>query len=84
MEDSGIGIPFDQQDEIFKLFVENNKDKNSMTGVGLGLSYCKMVTQSMNGDIKCTSIPNKGTIFDFYISVFCKITDKGLSDEQQI
>lgn len=56
------------------MFSENNKSKYTNTGVGLGLSYCKMVVQQMDGDIHCTSIPNKGTSFDFYIKVGCKNT----------
>ena len=47
--------------------------------MGLGLSYCKMVTQCMGGDIECRSNPKQGTIFDFYVNVDCKHEDKGLS-----
>jgi K+-sensing histidine kinase KdpD len=61
------------------LFGDLNKNKNSVTGVGLGLSYCKMVTQCMGGDIECRSNPKQGTIFDFYVNVDCKHEDKGLS-----
>ena len=38
----------------------------------------------MNGDIKCISTPNKGTIFDFYINVICKDNDNGLSDTEHL
>ena len=51
--------------------------------MGLGLSYCKMVTQSMDGDIECRSNPNQGTTFDFYVSVICRNDDKGLSLSEQ-
>ncbi len=50
-----------------------------MTGVGLGLSYCKMVIACMGGDIECRSNPKKGTIFDFFVKVECSKDDKGLS-----
>ena len=55
-----------------------------MTGVGLGLSYCKMVTQCMGGDIKCRSIQCKGTCFDFYVSAACNPDDKGFSQIEHL
>ena len=72
------------QEQIFELFGDLKKDRNSVTGVGLGLSYCKMVTQVMGGDIECRSSPNKGTIFDFYVNVECNNEDKGLSSIEQL
>lgn len=38
----------------------------------------------MNGDIKCISEPDKGTVFDFYINVICKTNDKGLLDKEHL
>jgi K+-sensing histidine kinase KdpD len=49
------------------------------TGVGLGLAYCKMVVEKMNGIIKCVSQENKGTLISFFISVEASHDDHGLS-----
>ena len=56
VEDSGKGISDEKQENIFKLFGQKIKKYDySNTGVGLGLSYCKMVIQHMGGEIKCHS-----------------------------
>ena len=49
------------------------------TGVGLGLAYCKMVVEKMNGSIKCVSDEGKGTLMTFFISVKANYDDEGLS-----
>ncbi len=49
------------------------------TGVGLGLSYCKMVIEKMNGEIECVSAEGRGTLISFYVTVKCSLEDKGLS-----
>ena len=52
--------------------------------MGLGLAYCKMVVEQMNGDIDCQSELGKGTIISFYIAVGSKKEDKGLSKSKDI
>jgi signal transduction histidine kinase len=38
------------------MFGQNQKKGSyENTGVGLGLAYCKMVTDKMHGDIECNS-----------------------------
>ena len=56
VEDTGIGISEEQQQQMFQLFgkVKKSNDYNS-TGVGLGLTYCKNVIQHMDGEIFCDS-----------------------------
>lgn len=36
-------------------------------GVGISLSMCKQICQKLNGDIYCTSIKNKGSVFTFHV-----------------
>ena len=60
---------------------QQKKGSYENTGVGLGLAYCKMVTEKMNGEIECISAENKGTIISFYITAKCSFDDHGLSKE---
>lgn len=55
-KDSGSGILIKDQERIFEAYYTS-----SNTGIGLGLAFCKDVMESINGDIKCESKPNKGT-----------------------
>ena len=58
--DNGIGISKDVLPRIFDPFYTTNKQKG--TGLGLNIVY-NLVTQKLNGIIKCTSQINKGVLF---------------------
>lgn len=64
VEDSGIGIPEDQQNKVFGAF-EQVKGQNSKMygGTGLGLAISSRLTQMMGGGISVESTPGKGTTF---------------------
>lgn len=64
IEDSGIGIPKEQQDRIFESFVQQNgQSSREYGGTGLGLAICLKLIKIMNGDIKLVSSENKGSSF---------------------
>lgn len=57
VEDSGMGIPEDEQDKIFAMYYQV-KDRNGgrpATGTGIGLAVSKRLAQSMGGDITVKS-----------------------------
>jgi len=62
VSDQGIGIPKDEQDQIFKGFYwgQNN---NNVEGTGLGLNIAKKYIRLLKGTIEFTSQVNKGTTF---------------------
>jgi len=64
VEDTGYGIPDNVKGHIFDKFVqlENKKIKNKY-GVGLGLYFCKMAMDAMQGTIAVDSEEGKGTSF---------------------
>lgn len=68
VQDTGIGIPKDKINNLFKPFeqIEMTKTK-SYGGTGLGLSISKEIIELMNGTIECNSELNKGSIFSFKI-----------------
>ncbi|MCK5076338.1 MAG: response regulator [Calditrichia bacterium] len=70
-EDSGIGIPLDQQDLIFDAFYEiqetvhhkSSSDEFMGGGLGIGLSFVKEIIQAHEGKIEVQSEPEKGSKF---------------------
>ncbi|MHB8660604.1 MAG: sensor histidine kinase [Minisyncoccota bacterium] len=64
VKDTGIGIPADQQEQIFKQFFRaRNAVKVETEGSGLGLSLTQEVLERMEGTISFTSEEDKGTTF---------------------
>jgi PAS domain S-box-containing protein len=64
VRDTGFGIESDIIDNIFEPFSLSSKGQNSeFKGTGLGLSICKDLSEKMNGTLKVTSIPGKGSEF---------------------
>lgn len=64
VEDTGIGIASDELDSIFDAFTQQKSiDRLKYGGTGLGLTICKKLIQSMNGEISVKSEPGKGSTF---------------------
>ncbi|MFZ2324189.1 MAG: response regulator [Ignavibacteriaceae bacterium] len=66
--DTGIGIPADKINELFKPFsqIDGTEGKN-FGGTGLGLVICKEFTNLMKGDISVRSIEGQGSQFNFSV-----------------
>ena len=70
VSDTGIGIPKENQGELFKPFSQvSTQGKRPESGTGLGLIISKQLIQLMNGNITFQSdgIPGKGSVFSFTI-----------------
>lgn len=65
VEDSGIGIPQDEQDKIFAMYyqVKDSNGGKPATGTGIGLAVSKRLAKNMGGDITVSSQAGKGSIF---------------------
>lgn len=59
--DSGIGIPAEQMDNIFKPYYQVGGRKHNYQGSGMGLSIVKGIIDSLNGQISVESKEDKGT-----------------------
>tara|TARA_R110001583_G_scaffold14966_5_gene62057 strand:- start:616 stop:2379 length:1764 start_codon:yes stop_codon:yes gene_type:complete len=64
VKNSGDGIEKDKLENIFKRFyTENENVKNSLKGIGIGLSYAKDIVELHQGQIFVESEMNVGTTF---------------------
>ena len=61
--DKGIGINKNELRNIFKKFYRVKNQFNQSGSVGLGLAFCKEITEFMGGEIKVSSIEGEGTVF---------------------
>jgi two-component system phosphate regulon sensor histidine kinase PhoR len=60
--DNGIGIPAGEQGKVFdKFYRGSNLPDKAIPGIGLGLSYVKLITEAHGGRIALGSRPGKGT-----------------------
>ncbi|RGP12528.1 two-component sensor histidine kinase [Parabacteroides gordonii] len=64
VRDTGIGIPEDKMDDIFRRFTQLD---TFVQGTGLGLSICEMIVHTMGGEIWVNSEIGKWTCFWFTI-----------------
>jgi signal transduction histidine kinase/HPt (histidine-containing phosphotransfer) domain-containing protein len=70
VRDTGIGIPSDRQNRLFKSFQQvDASTARHYGGTGLGLAICKRLTELMGGKIWVESDAGKGATFHFTISV---------------
>jgi signal transduction histidine kinase/ligand-binding sensor domain-containing protein/DNA-binding response OmpR family regulator len=68
VKDTGIGIPADKIDKLFKAFSQvDSSTTRKYGGTGLGLVISDKLIKLMGGDISVRSEVNKGTIFTFTI-----------------
>jgi CheY-like chemotaxis protein len=80
--DTGVGIPQDKLDAIFKPFVQSgaHRDKEKQ-GTGLGLSIVKRLTEMLGGTVTVASVMGQGSAFylrfpQVPISVRLPLSDK--------
>lgn len=71
-KDRGIGIDKKEFNSIFKKFYRVKNQFNQQGSIGLGLAFCKEITEFMGGEIKIESELNIGTSFTLIFPVEVK------------
>jgi PAS domain S-box-containing protein len=61
--DTGLGIPEEQQEELFEAFNRLGADQTEIEGTGIGLNITKKLVELMNGTIGLDSTPGQGSCF---------------------
>jgi PAS domain S-box-containing protein len=67
VRDNGIGIPLDQQDQIFRMFRRLHPRECYGGGAGAGLAIVKKIIERHGGRIWVESEPKRGTTFYFTV-----------------
>lgn len=67
--DEGPGVPDDYKNRLFERYVQVEGRRVVRQGVGLGLTFCKLVSDSHGGDIWIADNPAGGSIFNVTLPV---------------
>jgi PAS domain S-box-containing protein len=79
VSDTGIGMPDEKVDELFRPFVQaENAFTRKYQGAGLGLSIVSRLVEMMNGNMCVESTPGKGSTF--YVSLPLRLPEGAEKD----
>jgi two-component system, sensor histidine kinase and response regulator len=81
VSDTGIGIPLEKQDRLFRSFTQIDPTySKKFAGAGLGLAISKRIVELMSGEISVGSEAGKGATFSFTVS-FDKVEPEDLREQ---
>ncbi len=70
VEDTGIGVPEDKLDDIFRKFEQaEGSTTRRFDGAGLGLAISRQLAHAMGGNITAQSVCGKGCTFTFKVTL---------------
>jgi PAS domain S-box-containing protein len=69
VQDTGHGIPEEEQKRLFQPYHRQLSDREHLSGLGLGLALCKNLVQLHDGRIWVESHAGKGSTFSFTIPI---------------
>ena len=73
VRDHGIGIPAQQQEQIFQRFMQaENAHIHGIEGTGLGLYLCRALVERHGGRIWCESVEGRGSTFFIALPIVSK------------
>ncbi|MGG4413740.1 sensor histidine kinase [Brevibacillus agri] len=63
VKDNGHGIPAEEQPLVFERFFRGSNKKDKVRGLGLGLSYSRMMAKALGGDLMLRQSSEQGSVF---------------------
>jgi signal transduction histidine kinase len=63
VQDTGEGIPEAEQKLVFEAFYRGEKKRVHTPGLGIGLSFSRLIARSLGGDLVLTRSSREGTTF---------------------
>lgn len=63
VRDKGEGIPESEQARVFEAFFRGEKKRAHVHGLGIGLSFSKLIARSLGGDLVLAGSSPEGTTF---------------------
>lgn len=66
VQDTAKGIPKDQLEKIFDPYFTT---KDTAESIGMGLYFCKLAIEALNGQISCDSIEGEKTVFTLVLPI---------------
>lgn len=66
VKDTAKGIDKDQIDKIFEPFFTT---KDAAASIGMGLYFCKLAIEALNGEIYCESVKGEKTVFTLTLPI---------------
>ena len=83
VKDTGIGIPPERMNRLFKPFSQvDASTTRKYGGTGLGLVICKQLVEAMGGTIWVESVIDQGTIFQFTLPLGAADAQSEVPDNQ--
>ena len=68
VRDTGLGIPVDKREKIFRAFEQvDTSTTREFGGTGLGLAITSRLVEAMGGELKVDSVPGEGSEFHFTV-----------------
>ncbi|MFB9276656.1 ATP-binding protein [Cohnella cellulosilytica] len=67
VQDTGEGIPAEEQREIFQSFYRGEKKRTRTYGLGIGLPFSRLIAGSLGGDLALSRSGPEGTLFTLTI-----------------